>query len=216
MPKKIQIKKWDIYWKLKLTWKEKKCYNDRYVECVCECWKIKRILLESLRSWKTKSCWCLRCKHKMYWTRIYTIYDHIKQRCTNPNRNDWHIYWWKWIKNLWESFEDFYKDMWESYEDHIKKYWEKETTIDRIDSNWNYCKENCRWATRLEQSNNLSSNRKVVYKWKEYPTLSSLCREYWIWVTTLNMRINKYWLTIEEAIELPLQDRKWWFKKLRK
>lgn len=98
--------------------------------------------------------------------------------------------------------------MWNSYYDHISKYWEQETTIDRINSKGDYYKENCRWATHLEQSNNLSSNRKVVYKWKEYPTLSSLCREYWIWVTTMNQRLNKYGRTLEKAIETPIQIHK--------
>lgn len=221
MPRKIQIKKGDKYGKLTLTWRDeyRKKWNKnvyvRYVECVCECWIKKRVLLNSLRSWKTKSCWCWVYKHRMSWTRIYTIFDHIKQRCTNRNRSDWHLYWWKWIKNLWKTFEDFYKDMWPSYEEHVKKYWEKETTIDRINWNWNYCKENCRWATYKEQGNNLSTNREVVYKWKKYPTMSSLCEEYWIKKTTFNMRIKRYWLTIEEAIELPLQNRKWWFKKIK-
>jgi hypothetical protein len=44
--------------------------------------------------------------------------------------------------------------MWESYEIHVKEYWEKNTTIDRINPNLNYCKENCRWATWKEQSLN--------------------------------------------------------------
>lgn len=97
--------------------------------------------------------------------------------------------------------------MHESYEEHVTKYGVNETTIDRIDTFGNYCKENCRWATRLEQGNNLSSNCKVVYKWKTYNTLKSLCKEYWIKQTTLNMRIKHYWLTLEEAIETPVSKK---------
>lgn len=55
---------------------------------------------------------------------------------------------------MWKSFSEFYKDMWESYEAHVKEFGEYETTIDRIDANWDYCKENCRWATKSEQVHN--------------------------------------------------------------
>ena len=44
--------------------------------------------------------------------------------------------------------------MWVSYKNHVDEYWEKDTTLDRIDVNWNYCKENCRSATRMEQMHN--------------------------------------------------------------
>lgn len=219
MAKTIEIKWWEKYGKLTLTWNVKSVLTwktrARYVECVCECWNRKWISLNSIRQWKQKSCWCWIYTHWMTHTRLFTIFDHIKQRCTNPNNPNRPIYWWKWVKNLRTNFEEFYKDMWESYYEHVKKYWEKETTIDRINWNWDYCKENCRWATRLEQSNNLSSNRSVVYKGKYYNTLSSLCRDYWIKPTTLNMRLNRYWLTLEEAIELPKQSRKWWFSSLK-
>ena len=60
----------------------------------------------------------------------------------------------KWIKCLWLKFEDFENDMYDSYLIHVSKYWEKDTTIDRINPDWNYCKDNCRWATCKEQTDN--------------------------------------------------------------
>jgi hypothetical protein len=44
--------------------------------------------------------------------------------------------------------------MYESYLNHVEQYWEKETTIDRIDVNYHYCKENCKRSTRKEQRQN--------------------------------------------------------------
>lgn len=48
--------------------------------------------------------------------------------------------------------------MWKSYESHVKEFWEKNTTIDRIDTDWDYCKDNCRRATMKEQQNNRRNN----------------------------------------------------------
>ena len=52
--KKIQIKKWDKYWK-----EEKKWNNWRQVRCKCECGKEWVYHLWLIRSWNTRSCWCL-------------------------------------------------------------------------------------------------------------------------------------------------------------
>lgn len=36
-----------------------------------------------------------------------------------------------------------------------------EATIDRIDNTKGYSKDNCRWATQLEQQTNRTNNRKI-------------------------------------------------------
>lgn len=68
--------------------------------------------------------------------------------------------------------------MWESYEAHVKEYWEKDTTIDRIDVNWDYCKDNCRWATYKEQF----ENRNIMF-WKiKYTNLVDYLKSHWIYI----------------------------------
>lgn len=58
------------------------------------------------------------------------------------------------VSKEWENFSNFRRDMLESYEEHVKKYGEGQTSLDRIDNNKGYCKENTRWATWSEQINN--------------------------------------------------------------
>lgn len=65
--------------------------------------------------------------------------------------------------------------MYESYLKHVKEYGEKNTTIDRIDTNKGYYKENCRWATLQEQDDN-RSNTVYVYYWNSKYALPELCR----------------------------------------
>ena len=94
--------------------------------------------------------------------------------------------------------------MHESYEEHVEKFWEENTTLDRIDNNWNYCKENCRWATNQEQSDNRRLNRKIIYKGKNYDTMSKLARELDVPITSLHKNI-KQCASIEEAVERTLK-----------
>lgn len=91
---------------------------------------------------------------------------------------------------MWNSFSEFYKDMWESYEAHVKEFGEYETTIDRIDANWDYCKENCRWATMKEQANNTSRCKKIIYNWVEYPSIVELSKAIWMSYNWVRRRIE--------------------------
>lgn len=128
------------------------------VECSCICWTIFITRLSDLRSWRQKSCWCHQWwkTHWMKWTRIYNIWCGMKSRCNDKNQEWYKYYWWKGIKvcEKWIKFDWFIEDMYKSYEKHLAIYWSLQTTIDRIDWKWNYCKENCRRATRKEQTDN--------------------------------------------------------------
>lgn len=87
------------------------------------------------------------------------------------------LYWWKWIKNEWTCFEEFISDMYTSYKEHVEIHWENNTSIDRIDWNWDYNKNNCRRATYILQNNNKDNNVKYDIWWEQL-TIPWIARKY--------------------------------------
>jgi len=67
-----------------------------------------------------------------------------------------------------------------------------ELTIDRIDTNGDYCPQNCRWSSYFVQENNRRNNRIISYCGKDF-SLSVAARLIGISSAVLRYRINNGW-----------------------
>lgn len=160
---------WEKYWYIEILsneWVKKNNRTHSIVSWKCVCWNIQNYLYNSLTSGNTKSCWCMKSSLQSIHTRTHwltnsrfkNIYYNMQSRCNKDLDNNWYKYYWaKWVVCFWKSFQSFIDDMYDSYVLHINEYW-NDTSIDRVNPFWNYCKENCRWATMKEQANNKRKN----------------------------------------------------------
>ena len=202
---KLIINNWDKFHNLTVLCETLSEGNYRVFKCKCTCWKIKSFRLWNLSSWNSKSCGCLNreivdkilLKHGMSWTKFYKCYKSLKQRCYNKNNKRYDNYWGRWIINEWSNFEEFKKDMYGDYLAHVKLYGEANTTIEREKVGWNYCSNNCKWATYEVQAINKTNTILLQYN-GEIKSLSEWCNILKLNYSTTYKRYRKFtWDTIK-------------------
>ena len=151
----------------------------------------KIVITSSLTTGRVKSCGCLareKSSERMKIMRenqgkrdkrLSTIWMNMKNRCLNPNNNNYKNYGEKGITvcDEWKtSFENFY--FWS-----ISNGYEENLTLDRINPLGNYEPKNCRWATQKVQQNNRTNNH-IIEMNGEIHTLSE-------WSEILNVTKKK-------------------------
>jgi len=179
--------------------------------CKCDCGNVSIFSSSGLKSGKTTSCGCFKidkakkCNvthgHKSDGksSKTYKTWQSMSSRCQNPNDSNFENYGGRGITvcERWKKFSNFLEDMGERPEGN---------TIDRIENNLGYYKDNCRWATDVEQANNRRNNIYLTYGGKTQ-TISQWERELGMNPVTLRSRLKIGW-SIERAITTPMRQKR--------
>lgn len=168
----------------------------------CYCGRIFKAIHTMVTNKRTKSCGCLKITHNKSNTSEYAIWIDIKRRCLDPRVKGYKNYGAKGIKisKEWkQSFENFYRDMGPRPG--------KDYSIDRIDNNKGYSKENCRWATDIQQNNNRGSYNKVLEFNGKVQTQSQWADEMGLNDDTFHRRLKRGW-SLEKTITTKLRGTK--------
>lgn len=152
--------------------------------CTCDCGNKHSVKLGSLVRHEVKSCGCLtkeiasqRCvdrntKHGKSDTKAYSSWLNMRRRCYDRTNNRFQYYGAKGIEvcsNWRESFESFHEDMGDPPTD--------KHSLERIDLNKGYSKDNCIWADPFEQAGN-KSNSILIDIDGEVRCLRAWCRDF--------------------------------------
>ncbi len=178
----------------------------RHWICVCQCGNKATISHRSLKSGNSRSCGCLRkettsgrltthgqsCRGEK--TRIYKIWSGMIARCSIESATGYQNYGGRGIRvcDRWNDFQRFYEDMGEPPS--------PKHSIDRVDVNGDYSKENCRWSTVECQASNKRNNRYIEHGGKRM-TVTAWAKSLGIALATLLEALEKH------PIDYALRDR---------
>lgn len=125
--------------------------------CMCDCGNERSVTAYALRSGTSKSCGCHRSgdengnyRHGMAGTPEYNCWQAMKARCHNPEASNY-----AWYGALGVDVCERWRESFVAFLDDMGPKPSPVHTVDRINPFKGYSPENCRWATRKEQMQNL-------------------------------------------------------------
>lgn len=171
--------------------------------CKCECGNEVTVNTRYLREreYLVKSCGCLfTTVNNMSRTRQYRIWFGMKSRCDVKTNTRYPLYGGRGISYdpKWNDFNVFWEDMKDGYKDNL--------SLDRIDNNKDYSKDNCRWVDQTKQVRNRNSTVTFEYNGIEKP-LATWAEEYGFSYWQLYDRVIRRGWNIERALTQPLRKR---------
>ena len=174
----------------------------REVECKCDCGDISCYFVTNFHKGRTKSCGCLKAELTSKRSKTHgsppewNAWRTMKDRCYNSNSNTFQRYGARGIVVC-----DSWRNSFESFSNDMGPKPSKNHSIDRIDNNGPYSPENCRWATRTEQSRNTRGNRILEFKGRSQ-CVAAWADELQIKSSTLYARLYEGW-SVERALTTP-------------
>ena len=124
---------------------------------------------------------------------LYITWKLMRQRCLNPKATSYNSHGGRGISicDEWNDFKTFANDMESGYKPGL--------TLDRIDNDGNYSKQNCRWATKKQQANNRRKQKLVEFMGKRQ-TLTDWAKELGFNRSTLHQRFYVYKWSVEKVL----------------
>ncbi len=135
--------------------------------------------------------------HGRSYDPIYYTWQSMVSRCTVKNSISYKNYGGRGVTvcKRWMKFENFLEDIGERPEGK---------SLDRIDNNKGYSKENCRWATAKEQARNKRNTNFFQYE-GEFMSLPDIADIIGMKISTLRDRLIEKNMDIETATRKPLK-----------
>ncbi len=171
----------------------------QHCSCRCDCGAMAVVRAADLKRGTTRSCGCLqidaRYTHGRYASGEYRSWYAMKQRCLNPRSTAYSYYGERGITldPAWQAFEAFFKDMGPRPTSNH--------SLERLDNNGPYNKQNCCWALRYQQSRNTRRNRWITFNDRTM-VLEDWAKNVGLTSDTILRRFNRGW-SIERALTIP-------------
>jgi hypothetical protein len=133
-----------------------------------------------------------------YYKRLYVTWNHMRQRCYNPNDARYKWYGAKGVKicDIWNGEYGFLNFFYWA----IATGFKENLSIDRIDVDGDYSPWNCKWSTHKEQQRNKTNSHYYEYNGQK-KCIGEWAELYNIDYNLLQTRLSKGW-TIEQALFL--------------